>query len=62
VRIIAIIRSTEGDFLWESPRLGRNHVVLRVRDSARLSFMMLEFFGGPLPAREAAGLRPLRRR
>ena len=53
-RIIAIIREhEEGDFLWESPRLGRNLMLsARARDNTRLEeFMMLEFFSGPFPAR-----------
>lgn len=53
-RIIAIIREhEEGDFLWESPRLGRNlFLSARARDNARLEdFMMLEFFSGQFPAR-----------
>ena len=53
-RIIAIIREQEeGDFLWESPRLGRNLMLsARARDNTRLEeFMMLEFFSGPFPAR-----------
>jgi hypothetical protein len=47
-RMIAIIRDHEsGDFLWESPRLGRD-VVLSARpaDNAGLEeFLMREFFG-----------------
>ena len=47
-RMIAIIREYEqGDFLWESPRLGRNVTLsARMRDNAGLEdFMMSEFFG-----------------
>ena len=53
-RIIAIIREHEqGDFLWESSRLGRRMALsAHTRDNARLEgFMMHEFFGGPFPAR-----------
>ena len=52
-KMIAIIREYEqGDFLWESQRLGRNLTLsARPRDNAGLEdFMMREFFGGrPLP-------------
>ena len=53
-RIISIIREhEEGDFLWESQRLGRNLMLsARARDNARLEdFMMLEFFSGQFRAR-----------
>jgi hypothetical protein len=53
-RIIAIIREREqGDFLWESSRLGRRLTLsARPRDNAVLEdFMMYEFFNDPLPAR-----------
>ena len=57
-RMIAIIREHEsGDFLWESPRLGRN-VTLSARpaDNAGLEeFLMREFFGEPRPALGTAG-------
>ena len=48
-RMIAIIREHEQqDFLWESPRLGRNIMLsARQRDNAGLEdFMMQEFFPG----------------
>ena len=51
-RMIAIIREHEqGDFLWESPRLGRNITLsARLRDNAGLEeFMMREFFSNPRP-------------
>ena len=47
--MIAIIREHEqGDFLWESPRLGRNIMLsARVRDNAGLEeFLMSDFFPG----------------
>jgi hypothetical protein len=53
-RIIAIIREHEqGDFLWDSARLGhRLTLSARPRDNAVLEdFMMHEFFNNPLPAR-----------
>jgi hypothetical protein len=53
-RIIAIIREREqGDFLWESSRLGRRLTLsARPRDNAVLEdFMMYEFFNDPLLAR-----------
>jgi hypothetical protein len=53
-RIIAIIRDYEqGDFLWESSRMGRSLTLsARPRDNGGLEdFMMHEFFSGPLPAR-----------
>ncbi len=46
-RMISIIREHEqGDFLWESPRLGRDVTLsARLRDNAGLEdFMMNEFF------------------
>jgi hypothetical protein len=46
-RMIAIIREHEqGDFVWESPRLGRNvNLSARQRDNGGLEdFLMLEFF------------------
>jgi outer membrane biosynthesis protein TonB len=46
-RMIGIIRDHEqGDFVWESPRLGRNvNLSARQRDSAALeAFLMKEFF------------------
>ncbi|MDB5808173.1 MAG: hypothetical protein JWN94_295 [Betaproteobacteria bacterium] len=49
-KMIAIIREhEEGDFLWESQRLGRNLTLsARARDNASLEqFMMLEFFEDP---------------
>jgi hypothetical protein len=49
-RMIAIIREHEQeDFLWESPRLGRNITLsARQRDNAGLEeFMMREFFSTP---------------
>ncbi|MBI3918597.1 MAG: hypothetical protein HY322_16515 [Betaproteobacteria bacterium] len=49
-RIIAIIRDYEqGDFLWESSRLGRSLTLsARARDNAGLEeFMMQEFFNDP---------------
>ena len=52
-RMIAIVREYEqGDFLWESQRLGRNLTLsARPRDNAGLEdFMMREFFADrPLP-------------
>ena len=51
-RMIAIIREHEQeDFLWESPRLGRNITLsARQRDNAGLEeFMMREFFSGARP-------------
>jgi hypothetical protein len=48
-RMISIIREHEqGDFIWESVRLGRNVTLsARSRDNAGLEeFMMREFFGG----------------
>jgi hypothetical protein len=48
-RMISIIREHEqGDFIWESVRLGRNITLsARARDNAGLEeFMMREFFGG----------------
>ncbi len=57
-RMIAIIREHEsGDFLWESPRLGRD-VTLSARpaDTAGLEeFLMREFFGEPRRHLGAAG-------
>lgn len=53
-RMIAIIRDYEqGDFLWESSRLGRSLTLsARARDNAGLEdFMMHEFFSVPPPAR-----------
>lgn len=53
-RIIAIIRDYEqGDFLWESSRLGRSLTLsARARDNAGLEdFMMHEFFNDPRRAR-----------
>jgi hypothetical protein len=47
-RMIGIIREYEdGDFVWESKRLGRNVTLsARARDTAGLEdFMMREFFG-----------------
>jgi len=47
--MIAIIREHEqGDFLWESPRLGRNVMLsARLRDNAGLEeFLMSDFFPG----------------
>ena len=53
-RMIEIIRDHEqGDFLWESQRLGR-HVTLSARpgdDAGLQSFLMQEFFPGAQPAR-----------
>lgn len=52
-RMIEIIREHEsGDFIWESPRLGRNITLsARPRDNAGLEeFMMREFFDQGLPA------------
>jgi hypothetical protein len=49
-RIIQIIRDHEqGDFLWESARMGRSLTLsARARDNASLEdFMMYEFFNGP---------------
>jgi hypothetical protein len=49
-RMIGIIREHEKeDFLWESPRLGRNIMLsARQRDNAGLEeFMLREFFSGP---------------
>jgi len=53
-RMIAIIREHEQqDFLWESPRLGRNIMLsARQRDNAGLEdFMMQEFFRDTRPMR-----------
>jgi len=53
-RMIAIIRDYEqGDFLWESSRLGGSLTLsARARDNAGLeAFMMQEFFNDPRPAR-----------
>ena len=53
-RMIAIIREHEqGDFLWESQRLGRDVTLsARVRDNAGLEeFMMREFFPDTRPSR-----------
>jgi hypothetical protein len=52
-RMIAIIRDYEqGDFLWESRRLGRNVTLsARTRDNAGLEdFLMAEFFGDQRPS------------
>jgi hypothetical protein len=49
-KMISIIREHETeDFLWESPRLGRNIILsARLRDNAGLEeFMMREFFSTP---------------
>ncbi len=49
-RMIAIVREYEtGDFLWESPRLGRQLTLsARQRDNAELeTFLMQEFFTDP---------------
>jgi hypothetical protein len=49
-RMIAIVREYEtGDFLWESPRLGRQLMLsARQRDNAELeAFLMREFFTDP---------------
>lgn len=51
-RMIAIIRDHEqGDFVWESPRLGRKTTLsARARDNAGLeAFMLREFFGTDQP-------------
>jgi hypothetical protein len=60
-RMIAIIREHEsGDFLWESPRLGRD-VMLSARpaDNAGLEeFLMREFFGEARPTLGALGRGP----
>lgn len=53
-KIIAIIREYEqGDFRWESLRMGRSVTLsARIRDNAGLEdFMMLEFFSVPVPGR-----------
>jgi len=52
-RMVAIIREHEqGDFLWESRRLGRDVTLsARARDNAGLEdFMMSEFFPGARPS------------
>ena len=49
-RMIAIVREHEtGDFLWESPRLGRQLTLsARLKDNAELeAFLMQEFFSDP---------------
>ncbi len=49
-KMIAIIREYEvKDFVWESPRLGRNITLsARLEDNAELeAFMMREFFDSP---------------